>query len=170
MNTRDYFLLPLLRQEAKSKKINNTASSLGGKGAIRCRVLKRKITSVTSCSERFHIIFTPFPFCLINIKREAFLGPSARPCCKTKAQTQARMKRHGGKWEGASQRRESAPGHSASERPRERPGEVARRHSTFVPLFFSLFPGPTINRQLSLNIAPMSQSQWDPVETERGGG
>lgn len=74
-----------------------------------------------------------------------------------------------GKWEGAPQRGglvlvtafQGGPGEAR---------EVAGRHSTFVPLFFCLCPGPTIHRQLSLNTAPVSQLWWDPVETELGRG
>lgn len=55
------------------------------------------------------------------------------------------------------EREEASRSHSLSGRPGGRPGEVARKHSTFVPLFSCLFPGPTINKQLSLNIALLSQ-------------
>lgn len=41
-----------------------------------------KLTSVTTVLSRFKL--HKHIFCLINIKREALLGPSAWPCCKTK--------------------------------------------------------------------------------------
>lgn len=91
-------------------------------------------------------------------KKGKHLWDLQHDCCKTKPKAQAQ----------AAERQREAP--VAERKPRPERGlvlshhlrgaqrEVARRHSASASLFLFLFPGPTINKQLSLNnTAPVSQ-------------
>lgn len=106
-----------------------------------------------------HILFL---LCFVNTKGEAFLGPSAGQCCKTKCKVQAGLNRPKGKLQG-----EAVPRPLSLGRPNRRPSQVPRRHSMLLPVLLFI-PGPMINRQLLLNIGPVSQPWWDPAATGAG--